>query len=221
MNSCSMKSTSQLDNEALDYRFLPDTSLKVYLKVCVSMLEQAQSAYQTGNLQRAYIFYFRYVDLCTNKLSKHPQYLCSSSSAQVALNRQEYMQLIKLEVPAVLKIIEDLRKQIGLIYSKQQLSLAKNIAQPKMQQHQQNHKNKPKFEAYKKKPALNRLPPTFDEHLFNDSISYFRNTTALATPINRSAEKSIPQESAPADAPTEPDRIHYYPELPQLTFTTF
>lgn len=215
-----MRSTVQLDNEALDYRFLPDTSLKVYLKVCVSILEQAQSAYQTGDLQRAYVFYFRYVDLCTNKLSKHPQFLCSASSAQLALNRQEYMQLIKLEVPAVLKIIEDLRKQIDLISSKQQLSLAKNIAQPKMQ-HQQNHKKNGKFEAYKKKPVLDRLPPTFDEHLFNDSISYFRNTTAFAAPVNRSVETSISQKSASADASTEPGRIHYYPELPQLSFTTF
>lgn len=206
-----MKSTSELNNEALDYKFFPGTSLKVYLRACVGILEKAQLAFQSGDLQKSYVFYVRYVDLCTNKLSRHPEYLGTSGdrTAEIELHRREYLQLIRLEVPAVLKISEDLRKRIDLDYSKHQLSLAKNIAKPKAQ-HQQNNE--------KQIPELKRLPPTFDEHLFNHSVAHYQKTT-MASSFS-TASKPVRSSSGSAETNSESNQLHYYPELPQLSFIT-
>lgn len=197
-----MKSTVELNNEALDYKFFPGTSLKVYLKACVGILEKAQLAFQDGDLQKSYVFYVRYVDLCTNKLSRHPEYLGTSScrTAEMELHRQEYLQLIKLEVPAVLKISEDLRKQIDLDYSKHQLSLAKNIAKPKPQ-----HKQETEGQA----PEPKKVPPTFDEQLFNRSVAYYRKTTQKVKSAHASAETN-----------SDSNQFGFYPDLPQLSFIT-
>ncbi|QLQ79335.1 hypothetical protein HG537_0B06830 [Torulaspora globosa] len=197
-----MKSTVELNNEALDYKFFPGTSLKVYLKACVGILEKAQLAFQNGDLQKSYVFYVRYVDLCTNKLSHHPENLSSGSArtAEIELHRKEYLQLIKLEVPAVLKISEDLRKQIDLEYSKHQLSLAKNIAKPRTQQKQK---------AESQAPEPKKVPPTFDEHLFNRSVVYYRKTTQKVKSSHASAEKN-----------SDSNQFGFYPDLPQLSFIT-
>ncbi|QLL31822.1 hypothetical protein HG536_0B06900 [Torulaspora globosa] len=197
-----MKSTVELNNEALDYKFFPGTCLKVYLKACVGILEKAQLAFQNGDLQKSYVFYVRYVDLCTNKLSRHPEYLGTGSArtAETELHKQEYLQLIKLEVPAVLKISEDLRKEIDLEYSKHQLSLAKNIAKSRPQ-----HKKETENQA----PEPKKVPPTFDEHLFNRSVAYYRKATEKVKSSHASAESS-----------SDSKQLGFYPDLPQLSFIT-
>lgn len=205
-----MKSTVELNNEALDYKFFPSTSLKVYLKACVGILEKAQLAFQNGDLQRSYVFYVRYVDLCTNKLSRHPEYLgtCNERTAEIELHRREYLQLIKLEVPAVLKISEDLRKRIDSEHSKHQLSLAKNIAKPKAQHIQDTEQIlEPK-----------KLPPTFDEHLFNHSVAYYHKTTTL--PGFPQAVQKAGSSNGSGETNNDSSQIRYYPELPQLSFIT-
>lgn len=197
-----MKPTAQLNNEALDYKFFPGTSLKIYLRACIGILDKAQLAFQNGDLQRAYVFYVRYLDLCTNKLSKHPEYLDKqqNQTPEIALHRQEYLQLIKLEVPAVLRITEDLRNQIDEEYKRHQLALAKNIAKSKIQN-----------------PKSAKLPSTFDDELFNHSISYFHRTTAISNYPPRSSNSLKPKET---NSSIHSSDSHYYPELPQLSFST-
>lgn len=213
-----MKSTAQLSTEALNYKFFPSTSLKVYLRACVGILDEAQSAFQEGKLERAFVFYVRYVDLCTNKLSYHPHYLGDSGdrTPEIALHRQEYLQLISLEVPAVLKITESLRKQIDLEYGKHKLSLARNIAKPK-QQHKTSVENKV--------PEVAKLPPSFDDGMFNHSIKYYHETTAFASFSQENTSKShnlqVQSSNDSKKSSTKSEQFHYYPALPQLSFPTF
>ncbi|CCC70222.1 hypothetical protein NCAS_0E01520 [Naumovozyma castellii] len=206
-----MKSSTQLASEAKDYAFNPAIPLRIYLKTCVNILDKAQSAFQIGDRQMAYLFYFRYVDLCTNKLSRHPDFLTKSLDQEYLLYKQEYLQLIKLEVPAVFKIIEDLQKQIDNDYKKHQLSLARNIAKPTHHLNQIN--NMEENESFK------TLPQNFNENRFNQSISFLNeisspslNKKKISHSINSSNESSGPQEQNP---------ILLYPELPTLTFPTF
>ncbi|CCD25947.2 Rfu1p NDAI_0G01710 [Naumovozyma dairenensis CBS 421] len=213
-----MKSTTQLAAEARDYKFNPAIPLRIYLKTCVNILNKAQTAFQSRDLSLAYTFYFRYVDLCTNKLSKHPEFIISSNgnseSMELSLYRQEYLQLIKLEVPAVLRIIEDLQRQIDLQYNQHQLSLAKNIAKPMHHHHHQIRRNS--IEGGEECTARQRqlLPPTFNESRFNQSISFLRETS-LSLNKNKSQNHNTLEE----DRDGKP--ILHYPELPQLSFPTF
>lgn len=213
-----MKSTSQLNIEALDYRFFPSTSLKVYLKACVGILDEAQLAFQGGDLERAYVFYVRYVDLCTNKLSRHPEYLgkVRGQAPETALHRQEYLQLIRLEVPAVLKITEDLRKQLDLEYGKHKLSLAKNIAKPK-QQHHAGADNEIEM------PSVAKLPSTFDDGVFNRSIRSFQESSTFASysSVSKGPETKVQQASDANKSEEKTETFYFYPELPQLSFPTF
>lgn len=199
-----MKSTGQLRNEAVDYRFTPGTPLRIYLKVCVGILDKAQIAFQNGDQVMAYILYYRYVDLCTNKLSKHPEYT-SNSSPELSLYRQEYLQLIKLEVPAVFKIIEDLQLQIDMEYNKHQLSLAKNIAKPKCQ----NNKDQARIDTQVQ--LTSKLPSTFNEHNFNQTISFLGKNSSI---VNTTGSTSIANKD-------DQEPIFHYPELPKLSFPTF
>lgn len=66
-----MKSSKQLVQDAKDYRFNPAIPLRIYLKTCIGILEKAQCAFQANDLSLSFIYYFRYVDLLTNKLSRH------------------------------------------------------------------------------------------------------------------------------------------------------
>ncbi|CCH59854.1 hypothetical protein TBLA_0C00380 [Henningerozyma blattae CBS 6284] len=196
-----MKSSKQLQSEAKDYVYNPNTSLKIYLKVCVSILDKAQNCFQSNDLQTAYIYYYRYLDLLTNKLSNHSQLKCDSSSTGEKytsnIERQEYFQLIKLEVPAVLKIVEDLTKKIDLDYNKLQLSLAKNIATPAVTLNSvgntlSNHST--------------YISEEFDEKKFNENISHFNGTYNI---------NMIQSTESPNQLVTD-DRN--YPELPTLSF---
>ncbi|GAX71751.1 hypothetical protein SCKG_4852 [Saccharomyces cerevisiae] len=83
-----MKSSKQLVQDAKDYRFNPAIPLRIYLKTCIGILEKAQCAFQANDLSLSFIYYFRYVDLLTNKLSRHPELLrmdASSSSSSSKL----------------------------------------------------------------------------------------------------------------------------------------
>lgn len=162
-----MKSSKQLVQDAKDYRFNPAIPLRIYLKTCIGILEKAQCAFQANDLSLSFIYYFRYVDLLTNKLSRHPELLrmdASSSSSSSYIHKREYLQLIKLEVPAVCKIIESLRTQIDSQYSKLQTSLANNIAKPNI-----NANTTPVQVEQQPLPKK-----SFDEYSFNQSISFSR-----------------------------------------------
>lgn len=207
-----MKSILQLTEEAKDYSFNPVIPLKIYLKTCVGLLDKAQLNFQNGDIQLSYMFYYRYVDLCTNKISKHPEFLSKSQDPEVTLYKQEYLQLIKLEVPAVLKIIEDLQRQIDLDYNKHQLSLAKNIARKPINNNMQkeDHSN------------FSTLPSTFNEHRFNQSISYFQksNVTNTVTPSSSVQPSNISFATNNTNAANQ-NSFQHYPELPQLSFPTY
>ncbi|EDO17471.1 hypothetical protein Kpol_1058p8 [Vanderwaltozyma polyspora DSM 70294] len=166
-----MKSSSQLRQEALEYTYNANTPLKIYLKVCVSILDKAQLEFQKGDIFSAYVLYYRYADLIANKLSDHSELALVAERDQTVLHREEYYQLVKLELPAVLKIVEDLQKNIDLDYNKIQLSLSKNIAK---QQKKPNHVSEPVL-----------LPKTFNENRFNQSISFFNNMNSNITLENK------------------------------------
>ncbi|EJS42794.1 YLR073C [Saccharomyces arboricola H-6] len=195
-----MKSSKLLVQDAKDYRFNPSIPLRIYLKTCIGILEKAQCAFQANDLSLAFIYYFRYVDLLTNKLSKHPELSFMDPSSSPSIYRREYLQLIKLEVPAVCKIIEGLRKQIDSQCSKLQTSLANNIAKPSanttpVQSQQQSLPKK-----------------SFDEYSFNQSISFFQK-------ISNSQLDSSANPQSQDTAHDEAYRLNY-PELPRLTFST-
>lgn len=197
-----MKSSKQLVQDAKDYRFNPSIPVRIYLKTCIGILEKAQCAFQANDLSLAFIYYFRYVDLLTNKLSKHPELSLMDAPSSSSIYKREYLQLIKLEVPAVCKIIESLRKQIDSQYSKLQTSLANNIAKPNtnanitpMQVEQQSLPKK-----------------SFDDYSFNQSISFFQkiSNAQLNTATNPQSQDTSRDETY---------RLNY-PELPRLTFST-
>lgn len=124
-----MKSSKQLGAEARDYQFNPNIPLKLYLKTCVTLLNSASESFQGGDKCLAYFYYFRYVDLCTNRLPAHPQVRIASTKDD-ELYLQEYKQLLRLEVPHILKIMEGLKHEIDALYERHKVSLANNIASP-------------------------------------------------------------------------------------------
>ncbi|AHY78476.1 AQG_2a_G0036200.mRNA.1.CDS.1 [Saccharomyces cerevisiae] len=200
-----MKSSKQLVQDAKDYRFNPAIPLRIYLKTCIGILEKAQCAFQANDLSLSFIYYFRYVDLLTNKLSRHPELLrmdASSSSSSSYIHKREYLQLIKLEVPAVCKIIESLRTQIDSQYSKLQTSLANNIAKPNI-----NANTTPVQVEQQPLPKK-----SFDEYSFNQSISFFQKISNAQLNTGASSQSQ-------ATARDEAYRLNY-PELPRLTFST-
>ncbi|KAL3228451.1 Regulator of free ubiquitin chains 1 [Nakaseomyces bracarensis] len=125
-----MKSSQQLGAEARDFQFNPNIPLKLYLKTCVTLLNNASDSFQGGDKSLAYFYYFRYVDLCTNKLPTHPQVRIMSNDSEVNLYLQEYKQLLRLEVPHILKIMEGIKREIDALYERHRVSLANNIASP-------------------------------------------------------------------------------------------
>ncbi|CEP64957.1 Rfu1p LALA0_S15e01200g [Lachancea lanzarotensis] len=162
-----MSSCHQLGQMASDYKFNPRVPLKLYLKTCVSLLEEAQQSFQLGNLQRSYIMYLRYLDLCTKKLPAHPDLHTLQGDTDRALARKGYLQLLKLEVPAILRISEDLRVQLEKSFAQQAKSLASNVPRPRTY-------SKEKLEKIE-------LPSTFSETRFKQSLSVLQHNTERST----------------------------------------
>ncbi|SCU83513.1 LADA_0C11892g1_1 [Lachancea dasiensis] len=183
-----MKSTSQLNQAATDYSFSPRVPLKLYLTTCVGLLEEAQGAFQVGNVERSYIMYVRYLDLCMKKLPSHPQLAGMRSHTEDDLARKEYLQLLKLEVPAILKISEDLRLQLDKTFAQQATTLAANVPKSRLLQKETVDKVE--------------LPSSFDEARFRQSISTFQRHT-------ENAGSTVPLRQRESQL--------VYPELPQLS----
>lgn len=230
-----MLSSLQLAQEAKDYNFNTAIPLRIYLKTCVGILDKAQLSFQSGDIAMSFKYYYRYVDLCTNKLSKHPEFLISgkpNSDPELKLYRQEYLQLIKLEVPAVLRIIEDLKKKIDLDWEKHQVSLARNIARSPMNHTHNNNNNNILLETKKDKTIL---PPTFNEHNFQQSLAFLQNSSINTSSVNskpinpeklvrKTSNSSNTASATTSEANTDANHstaLNHYPELPQLSFLTF
>ncbi|CCF57355.1 hypothetical protein KAFR_0C03630 [Kazachstania africana CBS 2517] len=204
-----MKSSVQLIQEAQNYRYNPSIPLRIYLKTCIGLLDKAQLNFQNNDNSMAFMFYYRYMDLVTNKLSTHQEYMSSVDS----LHRREYLQLIKLEVPCVLKIIEDLQETIDDNYKKHELSLAKNIAKAKPTQltHQTTYET---------------LPSTFNERRFNQSLNFLHSQTTFnnnTTTNNNSMNNnnSNNNNSNNSNIQDNSNEMYHYPELPQLSYSSF
>ncbi|SCU77263.1 LAFA_0A00628g1_1 [Lachancea sp. 'fantastica'] len=183
-----MSTCHQLSQLASDYKFNPRVPLKLYLKTCVSLLEEAQQSFQLGNLQRSYVMYLRYLDLCTKKLPAHPDLhtLPLQADPDRALAREGFLQLLKLEVPAILRISEDLRIQLEKSFAQQGKSLASNVPRPRT--------------FSREKLEKIELPSTFSEARFKQSISVLqRNNERSALAFNQKEATLV------------------YPELPQLS----
>ena len=234
-----MKSSLQLAQEARDYKFNPVIPLRIYLRTCIGILDKAQLSVQAGDSAMAFTYYYRYVDLCTNRLSRHPEFLAAGKQAaanadpELALYRQEYLQLIKLEVPAVMRLIEELKNKIDAEWERHQVSLARNIARTRSGS---NHRDQ--HESVK---CGTVLPATFSEHNFQQSLSFFQSATGhrstataqngaaatsrvntsstSGTSASGSSAREVGQATAPANSETA--GLHLYPELPQLSFPTF
>jgi len=224
-----MLSSLHLAQEAKDYKFNTAIPLRIYLKTCIGILDKAQLSFQTGDNAKAFMYYYRYVDLCTNKLSKHPEFLISGkpqSDPELKLYRQEYLQLIKLEVPAVLRIIEDLKKKIDAEWERHQVSLAKNIAR--------NHA--PQVHNSENKREMVTLPPAFNEHHFQQSLTFLQNSsinsnnhvrlthttnvTTISSATDNTQSTNV-NEAKTDESITTSNTLLHYPELPQLSFPTF
>lgn len=226
-----MKSTLQLAQEARDYKFNPVIPLRIYLKTCIGILDKAQLSVQVGDSAMAFTYYYRYVDLCTNKLSRHPEFIAAGKleggaspiDPELALYRQEYLQLVKLEVPAVMRLIEDLKRKIDAEWERHQVSLARNIARTRSASN--NHQE----ESIK---CGTVLPPTFSEHNFQQSLNFFQGATGRAVTQRPAQTTGTGASAAVTNAPsqvsqnsnnnnTETSGMMLYPELPQLSFPTF
>lgn len=243
-----MKSSRQLIQEAKDYRFNPIIPLKIYLKTCVGILDKAQLSVQQGNDEMAFLFYYRYVDLCTSKLARHPQCLSKTVLDQeVQLYKQEYLQLIKLEVPAVLRLIEDLQQKIDKEYNKHQLSLAKNIAKSNKvinnsDKRSTNHRGISPSNNENSNIQYPLLPKTFNEQRFNQSLAFFNPHKTDSSNNNSSSNSNSQRNNSPSRLNNDNINTHnnndtnttnnnngsnntaplfHYPELPQLSFPTF
>lgn len=240
-----MKSSRELIQEAKDYQFNPKIPLKLYLKTCVGILDKAQMSVQCGDTELAFMFYYRYVDLCTNKLSRHPQYLTSNTNldSEVQLYREEYLQLMKLEVPAVLKLLEDLQTQINRNYCKHQLSLAKNIAKSNKTNtlHSINNTNERRYhsrvigyDSMDSDIKCPLLPPAFNEHRLNQSLDFFKPVLTRGVDNNNGNNNNddshinahtnvldhVNSNESDNSNPNDSSRMFHYPELPQLSFPT-
>lgn len=229
-----MKSSRQLIQDAKDYRFNPIIPLKIYLKTCVGLLDKAQMSVQCGDSEMAFMFYYRYVDLCTNKLARHPQCLAKMDmDPEIQLYRQEYLQLIKLEVPAVLKLIEELQKQIDREYNKHQLSLAKNIAKPTKKTISKTHDNIMEHNSQDDTIKYPLLPKSFNEHRFNQSLAFFNPNLTQNNSTNNHNNNTQDHNTKKhnnnnnnntrkqANNSTNENPSFRYPESPQLSFPTF
>lgn len=191
-----MKSCHELSAAAADYRFNPRVPAKLYLKTCVSLLEEAQGSFQSGQLERAYVMYLRYLDLCTKKLPTHPQLSARATGVDLdGLAKEEYLQLLKLEVPAILRITEDLRTQLERSFAQHARTLARNVAGPRP--------------AAKDKAEKVELPTTFDENRFRSSVAKLQSHGGGSAGGDGNA--GLAQRSSALT----------YPELPQLNLPSY
>lgn len=222
----------------------------MYLSICINLLEKAQwfNAEQNDKLM-AFTYYYRYLDLCLIKLSNHPQiktsqnYGSKSSFSQyndndedLELYRKQYKQLIDLEIPIVLKIIEDLKLEIDSIYNKQQSSLANSISIAKKPIAKNNIKNNSNS-ILNNKTITGNPPQTFNQNRFNQSISFFNTSNNLNNNSSITNNNNTTNTSNHIDTNTSRSRSNstnvnnnnettngnelIYPELPQLSFPTF
>ncbi|KAL6942332.1 hypothetical protein ACO0QE_003503 [Hanseniaspora vineae] len=193
-----VKSSKQLQEEARNYKFNKSISLQVYMKFCISLIEKAQElATNADDTENAYVFYMRYLDLIMNKLCNHPDILLAKTqsmqregSSVNSLHVKTYHQILRLEVPAILKIVEEMQKKIETKYQKQ---MAKQYIEPsKIHIKTSLHENsEEKHCTGRNSPELNieiALPSTFNEHVFNNSIKYMKESNM---PVNSSNYKSI------------------------------
>ncbi|BAO41889.1 regulator of free ubiquitin chains 1 [Kluyveromyces marxianus] len=177
-----MRSSSQLKQEALEYKFNANVPLKLYLTTCISIVEEAQKSARSNDMERAYLLYLRYLDLCLNKLIHHSEVNTTVDS----LNRREYLQLLKLEVPAIMKITEELKGKIDAIHH----SLASNVAVSAY--------TKPSTRPQAVVPSRTaveevQLPSTFDEKKFNQSIRWFHNNPSRFSTATVSSTNEYPE----------------------------
>lgn len=227
------KNSKSLILDAKNYNYNPKISIKIYLKICIKLLEKAQwfNAQQNNKLM-AFTYYYRYLDLCLVKLSNHPQIKCSGSNyvlekyddnmTDLELYRKQYKQLIDLEIPIVLKIIEDLKFEIDSIFNKQQSSLANSISTIK-KNHNTNSENSTK---------PNITTTSFNQNRFNQSIDFFNTTNNLSTNITgttntnnfdgiRANDDNVNNDNSNNNNESTNSNELMYPELPQLSFPTF
>ncbi|AMD20192.1 HDL552Wp [Eremothecium sinecaudum] len=190
-----MKSSVELGKEAIDYNFNKNVPLKLYLSTCVVILQNAQLASQEGDIEKAYTLYLKYLDVCMNKLAQHPHVLKPIGSDE-ELSKKEYLQLMNLEVPAILKVTETLKHTIDQRYERSTQSLAKSFVP------QQTSKENP-FATEEEEVSVIALPPSFDEERFNSAIEWFKMNGA----ITRGIQNTLEQHTLS------------YPELPKLHFS--
>ncbi|KAL6939474.1 hypothetical protein ACO0RG_003315 [Hanseniaspora osmophila] len=195
------KSPKQLQEEASNYKFNKSISLQVYLTFCISLIEKARIlATNSTDTENAYIFYMRYLDLVMNKLCNHPDILISKTQSMQrdgsdvnTLHVKTYHQILRLEVPAILKIVEEMQKKIETRYQKE---MAKHYIEPckthvkplVKEQPEENHC------TGRKSPDLNieiKLPSTFDEHAFNNSIEYMKKSNLPVKSFNYKPANSL------------------------------
>ncbi|AGO11501.1 AaceriABR232Cp [[Ashbya] aceris (nom. inval.)] len=185
-----MKSSAQLCTEARNYNFNAAAPLRLYLATCVRLVEEAQAAAQADDVARAYTLYVRYLDLCMHRLSGHREVQQPATDAE-RLSRDEYEQLLKLEVPAVLRLTEELKSAVDLRHERARASLARSVA-PEVGRSEHS------------RPEAVQLPPSFDEERFNRTVQWFAAAgRSMSLPV--SAEEPAVRE------------VFSYPELPKLS----
>lgn len=192
-----MRSPHQLRLEAKNVKFTAATPLRHYLRVMPQLLTIAYESHKIGDEEKAYIYYYRYLHLI-NKLSSHDEVKRGDG-----VERDEYFSLVKLEVPTIFKIIEDMNVKLAREWEKQQLALSKNIPS--------NINNNINSSSTRSRSSSNisvsvepKKIKAFDDENFNKTIRLFNQaTTNITTPLE--------------DNTTNQTSSLCYPELPKPT----
>lgn len=77
-------SIEQIVQQAQGFEFVPNRTLKAWLRSAQMLLTEAAICEQDGNLQMAYLYLIRHAELVLGKLPTHPQYRDPGLKAEVA-----------------------------------------------------------------------------------------------------------------------------------------
>ena len=77
-------SIEEINKQAQDFDFVPNRTLKAWLRSAQMLLTEAVICEQDGNLQMAYLYLIRHAELVLGKLPTHPQYRDPGLKAEVS-----------------------------------------------------------------------------------------------------------------------------------------
>lgn len=150
-----MSVVAKLSAQANRYEFSTSVSFRSWMHVSGTLLREARVYYAEGDLESAYMYYLRYLDLVLNRLRHHPQY----SEYKVL-----YSPLVA-EIPELLEEAENLKQMIETKHLDDE-SAASSSTHRKLKEKKQ--RGEYERQAYNLEDAV--------EHRGLDTLAYLRRT---------------------------------------------